>query len=96
MMYKDGSVYFGTHFWWDDDENEYICCAKWKFEKGYDIPDSWHLQEIEVETFNGQPRVPEPRSAEQQMAGFVVKGYPIWNAIEKEGPPFEMKETDYE
>lgn len=84
--YKDGSVYFGTHFYWDDDENEYILCAKWKYEKGYDIPDSWHLQEVEVEQYNGQHSV---------LVMDIEKGDHIWNYVEKEGVPFKLDEVDY-
>jgi hypothetical protein len=50
MTYKDGAEYYGTHYWWDVHEREYTICAKWRFEKGYDIPDSWHLLEWEVES----------------------------------------------
>lgn len=85
-LFKDNTSYFGTHYWWDADDNEYVFCATWKFEKGYDIPDSWHLQAVEIESYNGKRDV---------LVTEVEKGDNIWNDIEKEGCPLEnMKEVD--
>ena len=86
-LYKDGGEYFGTHYWWDEDDNEYVMCATWKCEKNYpDMPDYWHLEDLEIELYNGYPRSP---------ASDVSKTSNIWKAVEKEGPPFQMDEVDY-
>lgn len=84
--YKDQYLYHGTHFWWDADDNEYILCATWKCEKGYDIPDSWHLEDLEVEQYNGQYDV---------LVHDIERGDNIWRDVEKEGPPFAMDEVYY-
>lgn len=81
-MYHDGAVYLGTHWWWDDEENEYTCCARWKFEKNYpEMPDFWYLEEVEIDKYNGRPDV---------MCTRVEEGSPLWNSIQKDGPPMNM------
>lgn len=85
-MYKDGQEYFGTHWWWDSDDNEYIVCATWKFEKNYpDMPDLWHLQHVEVEQYNGKYSV---------LCRDIDYNDPIWVSVEEEGPPMKIDEKD--
>mgnify|MGYP006978330316 FL=1 len=86
--YKDQYLYHGTHFWWDEDDNEYILCATWKFEKNYpDMPDYWHLEDLEVEQFNGL----------YQDNGLDVRnGTPVWCDVERDGCPIaDLQEVDY-
>ena len=89
MMLRDGAEYFGTHFYWDADDNEYICCATWQFEKNYpDMPDYWHLKAVEVEQYNGQHSV---------LCIDVEEGDPIWLSVENDGCPVaDLVEKDYE
>lgn len=77
--------YFGTHWYWDEEDREYILCATWLFEKNYpEMPDYWFLQELEVE--NQEPGSPELD---------LMKGGNVWNAIVEEGPPMKVTEVDY-
>ena len=42
--------YYATHYWWDEDDNEYVLCATWYYEASYpEMPDSCHLMALEVE-----------------------------------------------
>ena len=86
MMFKDGQSYYGTHYWWDADDNEYTLCATWRFEKGYDMPDLWHLEAVEVEQYNGQYDV---------LVHDIERGDNIWCDIEREGCPIDAEEVDY-
>ena len=80
-MYEDGKNYFCTHWYWDDAENEYELCGKWKFEKNYpDMPDYWHLQELEVETYNG--KLQDPFSLDVTVTSHC------YETIKAEGPSF--------
>ena len=93
MMMKDGGEYLGTHFWWDEDDNEYILCATWKFEKNYpDMPDYWHLQEVELDMAeDGLP----VHIVELVKSGCEHSGS-IWCDVERDGPDLEgLKEVDY-
>jgi hypothetical protein len=52
-LYTDGAEYYGTHWWWGDDDREYTLCAKWKFWGGHsEIPDEWELLEWEIESID--------------------------------------------
>lgn len=75
--------YFGTHYWWDSDDNEYVLCATWYFEKNYpDMPDSWDLVDLEVE-----------EGGELD----VSKGGNVWRDVEREGPMLgALEEPDYD
>lgn len=73
--------YYGTHWYWDADDNEYELCAIWYFEQNYpEMPDSWELKTLEVE-----------EGGELD----VTKGSAVWNKVEKDGPPSDLKEADY-
>lgn len=85
-IFKDGQSYYGTHYWWDVDDNEYILCATWKFEKGYDMPDMWHLEDLEVEQYDG-------RYISNSFS--CHKGTNVWRDIEREGCPMDAEEVDY-
>lgn len=77
--------YFGTHWYWDEEDREYTLCATWFFEKNYpEMPDNWILQSIEVED-------QEPGSPELDL----MKGGNVWNAVEQDGPPKDLQEVDY-
>ena len=84
--YKDQYLYHGTHFWWDEDDNEYILVATWRFEKGYDMPDMWHLEDLEVEQCNGDY---------VDNSFYCHKGTNVWYDIEREGCPMSAEEVDY-
>ena len=48
-MYNDGSMYTCEHYYWDNDENEFIINARWMFEANYpDMPDYWMLKDVEL------------------------------------------------
>lgn len=84
-MMKEGN-YFGTHWYWDDEDREYIICATWFFEKNYpDMPDYWILKDIEVE-------VQEPSAPDLDL----TKGGNVWRYIDEEGVPDGIREEDYE
>jgi len=87
-MYLDGAEYYGTHFWWDEDDNEYILCATWEFEKNYpEAPDLWHLRAVEVEQYNGQYGV---------LVTDVDEGDPIWISVKNDGCPLtDIVERSY-
>jgi hypothetical protein len=87
-MYEDGSLYHGTHWWWDDNDREYTICATWKFWNGYnETPDEWELIEWEIE------------SIDPPLEGNSVQFNPsdIHNSILSDGAPMaSMKEVEYE
>ena len=73
--------YYGTHWYWDADDNEYELCAIWYFERNYpEMPDSWELKTLEVE-----------KGGELD----VTQGNDVWNYVQKDGPPSDLKEADY-
>ena len=91
-MYKDGHEYYGTHWWWDSDDNEYIVCATWKFEKNYpDMPDLWHLQSVELEDYSDSL----PQALIEEVNWMCGTDREIWHYVENEGPPFAMDEVYY-
>lgn len=90
-MYKDGGEYYGTHFWYDSEDNEFCLNVVWKFEKGYDIPDSWHLQTVELEDYSDSL----PQALIEEVKSGCQHSGSIWCDVEKEGPYFEMKEVDH-
>ena len=52
-LYNDGAEYYGTHWWWDDNDREYTICATWRFWQNYpDMPDEWELLEWEIESID--------------------------------------------
>jgi len=82
---KEGN-YFGTHWYWDDDEREYTICATWYFENNYpDMPDEWILKDIEVE-------VQEPSAPDLDL----MRGGRVWSFIAEDGPPEGLREWDHE
>ena len=82
---KEGE-YCGSHWFWDDEEREYTLCAKWLFEKNYpEMPDYWHLIDLEVEDqASGSPDLD------------VSENSNVWRGVEKDGPPTDLQEVDYE
>ena len=51
-IYKDGQEYLSTHYWWDEDENDYELIATWQYEdNGSSMPSYWHLIEVELDYF---------------------------------------------
>ena len=87
-MFEDGKQYHSTHWWWDQDDNEYEVCAVWLYEKNEpEMPNNWHLQHVEVERYNGQFGV---------LVHDVEEGDSIWNSVLQDGVPFDAKETEYE
>lgn len=73
--------YYGTDWYWDEDDNCYELSVYWYFERGYpEIPDSWNLRSIEVEE-GGELDVSE--------------GGTVWQKIERDGPPANLEEVDY-
>lgn len=78
--------YYGTHHWWDENDNEYTLCAKWLFEKNYpEMPDYWHL--IDLEIVLEETNAPDLDVSENSN---------VWRSVEKDGPPMDMQEVDYE
>ena len=91
-MFENGKEYVGTHLWYDSEDNEFTLQATWQFEKGYDIPDSWHLQEVELDMAeDGLP----VHIVELVKSGCEHSGS-IWCDVEKDGPPLKMEEVSYE
>ena len=55
---KEGK-YWGTHWYWDDEDREYVICATWHFERNYpEMPNYVTLEAIEVE--EQEPGSPDP------------------------------------
>lgn len=76
--------YVATH-WHLDDDAEYVLEAIWVHERNYpEMPDQWILCELELV---------EP----EDVTLDVTENSPVWNAIEREGPPSydKMSEEDY-
>jgi hypothetical protein len=82
--------YYGTHWYWDSEDREYVLCATWYFEQNYpEMPDVVSLEAIEVEEQeSGSPDLEEVK----WMCG---KDREIWRYVEKEGPPMKLEEVDY-
>ena len=79
--------YVGTHYWWDAEDREYTICATWYFERGYpEIPDSWHLREIEIEEID-----PDDLGNEEPD---VSEGSFLWKYVEDDGPPSDLELRD--
>jgi hypothetical protein len=80
--------YYCTHYFWDDEDREYILCATWFFEKNYPTePNLWHLTALEVEE-------QEPGSPDLDVT--ILGKYNVWLYVENEGPSFEnLKEVDH-
>lgn len=84
-MYRDGAEYYGTHYWWDCYDREYTICARWKFEKGGDIPDSWYLEDWEVESVD----------PDNSPFSYIYDPKVIEKSIHNDGPPADLVEVDY-
>jgi hypothetical protein len=81
-LYEDGVEYTCTHWWYDEEDNDYQLTATWKFEKNYpDMPDYWHLQDVE--------------HADEILSG-CRNGGNIWCWVESQGPDeIDLREVDY-
>ena len=82
MILQDNQLYTATHTFWDDYDREYTVCAIWQFERGGDIPDSWHLQDWEVEKV-------EPSNS---PFSYIYDPKIVQKQIEAEGPQWDVKE----
>jgi hypothetical protein len=92
-MYTDGQEYTCTHWWYDSEDNDYEVTAVWKFERGYDIPDSWHLQDVDFDA--GAARALANNHADEILSG-CRNGGAVWCDIESQGPDeTDLKEVDY-
>jgi hypothetical protein len=82
---KEGQ-YYGTHWYWDEEDREYIICATWFYEKNYpEMPDYVTLEEIEVED-------QEPGSPDLDLS----VGGPVWKSVYNDGMPMaDAVEVDY-
>jgi hypothetical protein len=77
--------YYGTHWYWDEEDREYIICATWYFEQNYpEMPDCVSLEAIEVEE---QP-IDAP-NLDLKIGGAV------WKSVYEDGIPMDVKEVDY-
>ena len=90
-MYKDGHEYYGTHWWYDPEDNEFCLDVVWKFEKGGDIPDSWHLQSVDLEDYSDSL----PQALIEEVTLMCLNGGHIWIDIERDGIPSDLKEVSY-
>ena len=92
-IFKDGCHYECTHWWYDSEDNDYQVTAVWQFERGYDIPDSWHLQDVEFDL--GSARALANKHADEILSG-CRNGGNIWCWVESQGPDeIDLKEVDY-
>jgi len=92
-MFTDGQEYTCTHWWYDSDDNDYEITAIWKFERGYDIPDSWHLQDVEFDPVAS--RILANNHADEILSG-CRNGGSVWCDIERQGPDeIGLTEVDY-
>lgn len=91
-MYKDGHEYYGTHWWYDSEDNDFCLDVIWKFEKGGDIPDSWHLQSVDLENYSDSL----PQALIEEVTLMCLNGGQIWLDIERDGIPSDLKEVCYE
>jgi len=83
-MFSDGCEYTCTHWWYDSEDNDYEIGAIWKFERGFDIPDSWHLIDVDFDA----------RALANTHQG--VDTAEIWRWVESQGPDeIDLKEVDY-
>ncbi len=92
-MFKNGEQYYGTHYWWDSEDNEFEFCATWEFEKNYpEMPDYWHLIDVTLEGYKSSTR----ESLLQDIQQMIRNGGSIWCDIEREGPTIaELEEVYY-
>ena len=78
--------YYGTHWYWDSEDREYVICATWHYERNYpEMPDVVSLEAIEVE--EQEPGSPD---LDESMGG------PVWKSVYEDGMPMmDVKEVDY-
>lgn len=77
--------YYGTHWYWDSEDREYVLCATWNFEQNYpDMPDYASLESIEVE--EQEPDAPDLD---------VSIGSPVWKLVLEDGMPMNAEEVSY-
>ena len=88
-LYEDGKEYYGTHWWYDPEDNEFCLNVVWKFERGGDIPDSWHLQSVELEDYSQSL----PQGFIEEVKWMCGTDREIWRYVEREGPAFQMEEV---
>jgi len=80
---KEGK-YWGTHWYWDDEDREYVICATWHFERNYpEMPNYVTLEAIEVE--EQEMGAPDPD---------LSVGGPVWKSVYNDGMPLDVQEDD--
>ena len=93
MIWDDGCEYTCVHWWYDSEDNDYEITAIWKFELGYDIPNSWHL--IDVEFDPATARHLANKHADEILSECRYGGS-VWRDIEYQGPDLnQLTEVDY-
>lgn len=91
-MYRDGDVYRGTGFWWDEDDNEYAFSTTWQFEANYpDAPDCWNLIDVEFEDCS----ILLNNLQYEEVHMMCRNGGHIWQCMERYGLPADATEVDY-
>ena len=77
--------YYGTHWYWDSEDREYVICATWYYEQNYpEMPDVVSLEAIEVEDQEtGSPDLDESI------------GGPLWKSVYEDGMPLDVQEVSY-
>ena len=77
--------YYGTHWYWDSEDREYVICATWYYEQNYpEMPDVVSLEAIEVE--EQEPGSPD---LDESIGG------PLWKSVYKDGMPLDVQEVSY-
>jgi len=77
--------YYGTHWYWDSEDREYVICATWYYEQNYpEMPDVVSLEAIEVEE-------QEPGSPDLDES----IGSPLWKSVYEDGMPLDVQEVSY-
>ena len=67
--------YYAEHYWWDEEDREYVLCAKWLHERNYpEMPDYWVLLDLEIE---------EPKGVEMDTRRESF----LWDQVNTQGPP---------
>ena len=92
-IYRDGQEYLSTHYWWDEDENDYELIATWQYEdNGSSMPSYWHLIEVELDYFSDTL----PNHIVEMIKEGCQNGGNIWCDIEREGVQLDtLKEVSY-
>lgn len=86
MTVLEEGRYYGTHWYFDDEDREYKICATWHLEKNYpEMPDYTTLEEIEVE--EQEMGAPDPD---------LSVGGPVWKSVFTDGLPHDAEKVCYQ